>query len=296
MEEKKMLRKNLPIFSFVLMTAIAGFNLGCDKKTEESPYSVNALRAEKNAPKTNSNMPPTTKGEDTNSGYAVSDSAPAGKEIAKPESGTSNVWGKVLFNSKPAEKIEVKLCETLNSFTMECGGKTFKSVTNADGEYLLAGVPPKEYQGLIVKVFDSNFYVFEASIGGIPKKYKLKPDETFYVTETNLFKGDLKTVAPKSGAKVSGQDLELSWNAYPDAAYYKVSLYSVGKDYKPSPVVGVRVDENTYKVPQEIEGGEYSLQVEAYNAADKKIAQSDRKHKVTITGSSTVTSNTNTAK
>ena len=37
-------------------------------------------------------------------------SAETGVEKVKPEPGTGNVQGKVLFNSKPAENIEVKLC------------------------------------------------------------------------------------------------------------------------------------------------------------------------------------------
>ena len=38
----------------------------------------------------------------------------SGVEKVKPASGTGNVQGKVLFNGKPVENIEVKLCETFN--------------------------------------------------------------------------------------------------------------------------------------------------------------------------------------
>src|SRR5882724_6489863 len=48
-----------------------------------------------------------------------------GVEKVKPAPGTGNVQGKVLFNGKPVENIEVKLCETFNRFLGGCGGKTY---------------------------------------------------------------------------------------------------------------------------------------------------------------------------
>src|SRR5215208_710830 len=48
-----------------------------------------------------------------------------GVEKVKPAPGTGNVQGKVLFNGKPVENIEVKLCETFNRFFGGCSGKTY---------------------------------------------------------------------------------------------------------------------------------------------------------------------------
>jgi len=43
-------------------------------------------------------------------------SSRAGVEKIKPAPGTGNVQGKVLYNGKPVEHIEVKLCETFNQY------------------------------------------------------------------------------------------------------------------------------------------------------------------------------------
>ena len=57
-----------------------------------------------------------------------------GVEKVKPAPGTGNVQGKVLYNSKPAENIEVKLCEKFNQYFGGCSGKTFTARTDKDGE------------------------------------------------------------------------------------------------------------------------------------------------------------------
>src|SRR5262245_59844681 len=44
----------------------------------------------------------------------------SGNEKEKPAAGKSNVQGRVLFNSQPAPKIDVKLCEKFNQFLGGC--------------------------------------------------------------------------------------------------------------------------------------------------------------------------------
>jgi hypothetical protein len=43
------------------------------------------------------------------------------------------VPGKVLYNSKPVENIEVKLCETFSQFLGGCSGKTYTARTDKGG-------------------------------------------------------------------------------------------------------------------------------------------------------------------
>jgi hypothetical protein len=50
-------------------------------------------------------------------------------------------------------------------------------------------------------------------------------DNILSVSSINLFKSDLKLVNPAAGSQVIGQNLRLSWDAYPDAAYYKLNVY-----------------------------------------------------------------------
>src|SRR5262245_9356733 len=149
-----------------------------------------------------------------------------GVEKQKPAPGTGNVQGRVLYNGKPVENIQVKLCETFSRFLSGCGGKIYQAKTDKEGDYVIANVEPKTYEALTVQVFDTDSYVFATTGFGISAaKYEVIADKTVFATPTNIFKGDLKTLNPKAGAKVASANLELKWDAYPEAAYYKVSIY-----------------------------------------------------------------------
>jgi hypothetical protein len=87
-----------------------------------------------------------------------------------------------------------------------------------------------------------------------------------------LFKADLKVVNPKAGSTVSGQDLELKWDAYPNAAYYKFTLYPDNHQITP-PYINQRVDDAAFKVNKALEKGSYRFKVEAFNSSDKKLSE-----------------------
>ena len=191
--------------------------------------------------------------------------------------------GKVLFNGKPVENIEVKLCETFNRFLGGCGGKTYTARTDKDGEYVIANVPPKVYEGLLARVFDTDSYVFATSgfAGLSSNKYEVSADKTLFASPTNIFKGDLKLLNPKAGAKVSAQNLELKWETYPDAVYYKVSIFPEDASVT-SPYVNQRVEGTSFSVDKSLEKGTYRWQVEAFNSADKKISESSNDINFTV--------------
>src|SRR6266508_2865737 len=60
-----------------------------------------------------------------------------GNEKEKPAPGKANVQGKVLYNSKPAANIEVKLCEKFNQYFGGCNGQIYQTKSDANGEYLI---------------------------------------------------------------------------------------------------------------------------------------------------------------
>lgn len=207
-----------------------------------------------------------------------------GIEKVKPAPGTGNVQGKVLYNGKPAENIEVKLCETFNSFFGGCAGKTYTARTDKDGEYVIANVEPKVYEGLLAKVFDTDSYIFATSgIAGLSAtKYDVPADKTLFIAPTNLFKSDLKTANPKAGARVSSQNLELKWESYPDAAYYKFSIHPEEAGTT-SPYSNERIEGTSFPVDKPLAKGTYRWQVEAFNSANQKLSESDDDIKFTIT-------------
>jgi hypothetical protein len=210
-------------------------------------------------------------------------SNPGGVEKVKPAPGTGNVQGKVLYNSKPAENIEVKLCEKFNQYFGGCSGKNFTARTDKDGEYVITNVAPGVYEALLAKVFDTDMSVFATSgLAGISStKYDVTADKTVFVTPTNLFKSDLKLLNPKAGQKVSAEGLSLAWQQYPDAAYYKFSIYPDDGSVT-SPYINERVDGTTFSVEKPLPKGTYRWQVTAFNGDDKKLAESDRDIKFTV--------------
>ena len=219
-------------------------------------------------------------------GAANSSSAQPGEtgvEKMKPAPGTGNVQGKVFFNSKPVENIEVKLCQTFSRFLSGCGGQIYTGRTDKDGEYVLTNVAPKTYEALTARVFDTDSYIFATSgIAGISAaKYDIVADKTFFVPQINLFKNDLKTLNPRAGAKVNSEGLELKWDSYGDAAYYKFSIYADDSSIS-SPYINERVEATSIVLDKPLEKGTYRWQVTAFNKDDRKLSESADDMKFTI--------------
>lgn len=195
-------------------------------------------------------------------------------EKVKPAPGTGNVQGKVLYNGKPVENIDVRLCETFSRFLSGCGGKIYTAKTDKDGDYVITNVPPKEYEALTVRIFDTDGYVFATTSFGISAtKYNVEAGKTLFVDPTNLFKADLKLTNPKSGSTISGDAVEFKWDAYPDAAYYKLTV-TPDNHQSESRFTNQRVDGTSFKSPKPLDKGGYQWKVEAYNSADKKLSES----------------------
>jgi hypothetical protein len=209
-----------------------------------------------------------------------------GEEKEKPEAGKGNVQGKVFYNEQPAAAVEVKLCEKFNQYFGGCQGETFVTKTDGNGEYLIKNVPPRIYEGLIVKLFDTPFYVFATSGIVQTAKYKIEADQTFFAPNTNLFKSNLKILNPQAGAKVEPSGIEVKWESYPDAAYYKFGLYADSSsgattDYD---YINKRVDGVSYALEKPLTPGIYTCKVQAYNANDIKLAESSSDIKFTVKG------------
>src|SRR5436190_12192639 len=252
----------------LLLTAIA---VGCKSS------GVKSRTAE-----TNSN-PSASSGKTDDQGLIHSGT---GEAKEKPDAGKANVQGRVLYNGKPAANIEVKLCEKFNQYLNGCGGQMFTAKTGDDGQYLIRNVPPGIYEGLTAKVFETPYYVFATSGFVSSAKYKLEPDQTFFAPDSNLFKSDLKLLNPKAGAKVGPDNIEIKWEGYSDAAYYKVSIYADSEtgaetnyDY-----INRRIEGTSFALDKPLKPGSYRPVVNAYNASDVRISQSPDDIKFTVTG------------
>ena len=209
-----------------------------------------------------------------------------GVEKAKPADGTANVQGKALYNEKPAVGVQVKLCKTFSQFGGGCGGETFTAKTDDAGEYLFKDVPPGTYEGLTVQVFDTPFYVFATAGYVSAAKYNLEAGKTYFAPDTHLFKNDLKLTSPKAGSKVPAENIEVAWEAYPDAVYYKYSIHGdtasgaeTNFDY-----ISKRIDGTSITLDKPLKPGTYSPRIEAYGANDRRLSQSSQDIKFTVTG------------
>jgi hypothetical protein len=261
----------------ILLSAI--FISGCNKSSSESNSN------QPNQPaSTNTGTTKTTPPTEPNADGTIPSGT--GVEKEKPAADKGNVQGKVFYNGQPVAGIEVKLCETFSQYLSGCGGATFVTKTDSAGEYLIKNVPPKIYEALTAKVFDTNYYVFATSGIVSSAKYNIEAGQTFFAPDTNLFKDDLKLLNPKAGSKIGGSNIEVKWSAYPDAAYYKFSIYadsstgaSTEYDY-----INKRVDGLSYVLDKPLSPGEYSCKVEGYNSNDIKLSQSSDDIKFTVTG------------
>ena len=205
-----------------------------------------------------------------------------GTAKAQPEAGKANVQGKVVFNGEPVSGVEVKLCQKFSRFMGECSGDTFKTKTDAAGEYLMANITPGIYEGLLVKVFDTNSYVFATQRFGITSaKYKIDADSTYFAPETSLFKSDLKLSEPKRGSTVAAADLKIKWEAYPGAAYYKLTVSPEEYD-SDSSITGERVDGTEFIVSKPLKPGKYTYTVSAYNSEDIKLSEAKERLPFTL--------------
>lgn len=216
----------------------------------------------------------------TASADAGAEATPPPMELFKPAAGKGNVQGKVLFDDKPAANIEVTLCEKFSTF-LGPSGKSYTARTDKNGDYAIKDVPPKEYEGLTARVFDTNSVVFVKSGFVKSKTYNVEAGKTLFVDATNLFKSDLKILAPKASSTVPAAQAIFKWQAYPGAAYYKISINA--DDFKiNSGVFGERVEGTSYQASKPLPAGSYRLEVEAYNDKDHKLAESPDQYKFRI--------------
>lgn len=269
--------KGKEAIAFILLSAI--FMLSCNKSSNESasnqPTGTNTG--------TTKSTPPT----EPNADGTIPSGTGVEKEKPAPDKG--NVQGKVFYNGQPVEGIEVKLCEKFSQYLSGCGGETFVTKTDSAGEYLIKNVPPRIYEALTAKVFNTDYYVFATSGIVSSAKYKIEEGKTFFAPDTNLFKDDLKLLNPKAGSKIGGSNIEVKWDAYPDAAYYKFSIYadsstgaSTEYDY-----INKRVDGLSYVLDKPLSTGSYTCKVQAYNSNDILLSQSPDDIKFAVTDGAT---------
>ena len=157
-------------------------------------------------------------------------------------------------------------------------GKPIRRERTPNGEYVITNVPPKTYEGLLARVFDTDMFFF-ATTGMLPTQCntyevvkRTRPCSCRRPISTRVIFG---CPIPVPDRKVSAQNLELKWETYPDAAYYKFSIYPEDAATT-SPYVDERVDGTSFSIDKTLEKGTYRWRVDAYNSADRKLSERRR--------------------
>lgn len=236
----------------------------CDSAPSPQVSNSNTLNTAQSAANENTNANDDPKGE-----FLRSEN---GTAKATPKPGKANIQGKVFFNLMPVKGIDVRLCVESPNLYGDCLGKKYMAKTDEDGLYLFADLEPRVYSALFVRIFNTPDYVHAAKYGFLSMKIRAEADKTFFVPLTTLFKADLKVLHPDTKAAADGRDLEISWEAYPDAASYSIELlqFSGSGIYH---LNGKRTNGNSYKLEKPLPDGRYRLRVEAFNSSGIKLAQ-----------------------
>ncbi|GJM41260.1 MAG: hypothetical protein DHS20C20_15420 [Ardenticatenaceae bacterium] len=185
-----------------------------------------------------------------------------------PASGKGNVFGEIRWNGAGAADLEVLLCADFSSFS-GCGGKEFLTTTDENGQYLFEDIDPGIY-ALSVRVFNSDDWLYISSGILSSAEFEVEGGKTLTIGIQNIFKLDVKLLEPRNGGDVAGEEVLLKWQAYPDADYYKVSMYPDEGD-----AILIEKRSNEPSLPADLLSVScgYRWSVEVFNSERIKIAE-----------------------
>lgn len=185
-----------------------------------------------------------------------------------PADGKGNVFGEIRWNGAGAAELDVLLCADFSSFS-GCGGKEFLTTTDENGQYLFKDVDPGVY-ALSVRVFNSDDWLYISSGILSSAEFEVEGGKTLTIGIQNIFKLDVKLEEPRNNGKVAGEEVLLNWADYPEADYYKVSMYP---DEGDAILFEKRSNESSLRVDLLPVSCGYRWSVEAFSSERIKIAE-----------------------
>lgn len=215
-------------------------------------------------------LPNRSSGADSDASSAAGSKSELTYDGPEPSEGTGNVYGQIMWNGTGAPGLDVSLCGDFSSFS-GCREDEYLVETNEDGIYLLENVAPGTY-ALSVRVFDSDDWLYVTSGILSSADFVVEADETLVVGVQNIFKLDLAASFPANEARAKSGELTLSWEAYPDADYYKIYLTPVEGE---AILVDKRVDDTEITVDLLPANCDYRWSLEAFNSDRVKIAETE---------------------
>lgn len=186
-----------------------------------------------------------------------------------PAAGRSALQGRVIWNDEPVVGAMVRLCEDVGTFS-GCEGETFDTTTGGDGAYLFSDVAPGEYT-LMVKDAGTDSFVFVQTLSMDGETLVIEADEGVDIGDFPLVRFDLVLTGPSDGEHVTEGQPGLTWEPYPGAVTYEVSLMP---EHGSSAISSQVVQEPTVTPQDPLLTCEYGWWVEAYNAGGVQIGES----------------------
>ncbi len=189
---------------------------------------------------------------------------------ASPSAGTGGVYGRLLWNGKPVEGIQIKLCDEIKFFG-GCQGSEYPAITDSYGVYAILNVPPRKY-GLTYRALDADNWYYVTSGILDAKDFEVPADQMVNVGDYNTVRVDVNIISPKEDEHLSIARPTVSWEAYPEAAYYELTFFS-GRGG--SMISGMKLTTTSYTLDHDLQTCDYSFNVEAYNSQEIMIAEND---------------------
>jgi hypothetical protein len=187
-----------------------------------------------------------------------------------PQAGTANLYGFLLWNSIPQSNLAIQACLDSN-YKNECEEPIYAATSDNNGAFLIANLPPGEYD-VVVHALSQEKWLDVKELTGDYHVGEVEADRCISTGNVNLIKFDLFQKSPANNARLSEARPVLTWDAYPDAAYYEIYW---GSDEGQAVLVSERVNTNQVTSPVDVLSCKYAWDVTAFNAQSVPIAETE---------------------
>ena len=187
-----------------------------------------------------------------------------------PQAGTANLYGLLLWNSIPQTDLEIQACLDSN-YKNECEEPIYSATSDSNGAFLIANLPPGEYD-VVVHALSQEKWLDVKDLTDDYHVGEVEADRCVSTGNINLIKFDLFQKTPANNARLSEARPVLTWDAYPDAAYYEIYW---GSDEGQAVLVSERVNTNQITPPVDVLSCKYAWHVTAFNAQSVPIAETE---------------------